>query len=72
MVGRLMAHASFARHLAHTKPVKPSLLDQSKTRLQHFLAEIRRISHKKLFKKKFELPPTLNRQVNQLMKGCLK
>ena len=50
MVGRLMADASFACHLAHTEPVKPSLFDQSKARIQHFLAEIRRISHdRKLF-----------------------
>ena len=40
-----MAHASFASHLAHTKPVEPALFNQSEACIQHFLAEIRRISH---------------------------
>jgi len=42
---RLMADAGFACHLAHTEPIKPTLFNQSKARLQHFLAEIRRFSH---------------------------
>jgi hypothetical protein len=45
-----MAYARFACDLAHTKPIKPALLNQSKARIQYFLAEIRRFSHgRKLF-----------------------
>jgi hypothetical protein len=40
-----MAYASFASHLAHTEPIKPAFFNQSKARLQHILAEIRRFSH---------------------------
>jgi hypothetical protein len=45
MVGRLMAYASFASHLAHTEPIKPSLFNQSEARLHYNLAEIRPFSH---------------------------
>ncbi len=49
VIGRLMADAGLARHLAHAEPVEPALLDQGKARIQHFLAEIRGFSHGELF-----------------------
>ena len=49
IVGRLMAHAGFACHLAHAEPVEPTLFNQGQARLQHLLAEIGGVSHGRKF-----------------------